>query len=380
MGTYIMRRNSPCISQQHVRQALMALRSASAPHTTNPLLTLQLVEEALSDPALPHNTCEHQYILNEKLIDLICSGYVRHRQALGLDIPPPFMNQAAAEQYILQDGRKDNRILLGWSWLYFHYVRVDLNITSDSFCGQAGLDARTLRRYQQQAIARLTAEVIAEERRVRLRQRQRRLSAALPVPERLPLFGREQALAHFRRVWAAGVPRHLFVTGVEGIGKTALVHAAVREQIAADSIDYLVWVEQPDSFDSLRKTLIDALMMQRTALPLRDYAARYELLVVIDGLDGLAEEWDRLEQLLADLSTERVVLINRSYLPLRPLVTRLELTPLQPEAALSFLRSLIWVELQDENLTEGDVQILWQVAGGHPQAIRQQVEALRCTG
>jgi hypothetical protein len=57
--------------------------------------------------------------------------------------------------------------LIGWSWLYYAYVRVELHLSAAQFCEVAHIDPRTLRRYQKRAMLRLTARLIAGEQQAR---------------------------------------------------------------------------------------------------------------------------------------------------------------------------------------------------------------------
>ncbi|MEL6408579.1 MAG: hypothetical protein AAFR81_29700 [Chloroflexota bacterium] len=68
-----------------------------------------------------------------------------------------------AEQAIQANVQTGSARLIGWSILYYVYVRRDLNITLGGFAIMAHLHERTLRRYKHQAAQFLLHELIERE-------------------------------------------------------------------------------------------------------------------------------------------------------------------------------------------------------------------------
>lgn len=88
------------------------------------------------------------------------------RAVLALPLADEDNTLLTAFQAIQRDARTGNTELLAWGWLYYRFVRVDLQITSTQFSQAARITARTLRRYQQRSAARLTLHLIDQERQI----------------------------------------------------------------------------------------------------------------------------------------------------------------------------------------------------------------------
>lgn len=154
---------NPVISEHNVRTALKALLYTAAARTTNPLEFLSVVDERLEDPLQPHSPLIRRYTLNAVLADLITDQLRAHRVALHLALPTPAETLDQALYHIAADGKTDNPELISASWLYYHYIRVDLGITRQLFWTQVAADERTLRRYQAHGVRRLTERLIMLE-------------------------------------------------------------------------------------------------------------------------------------------------------------------------------------------------------------------------
>lgn len=161
----------PCIGLAQVRQALNLLRYSSGAYISS-LTSLALVEAYLAQPNLPDSPHLRVVALQDILIDLITTQLADHRTALGLEVPGTDETQATATRHIHQDAATSSAELIGWSWLYYGFVRCELAIRPAVFCAAAGIEDRTLRRYQHHVVWRLTLLLIAAERRARV-ERQR---------------------------------------------------------------------------------------------------------------------------------------------------------------------------------------------------------------
>jgi len=157
------------LDEKSVYQALRALRTGAASHS--PLSQLQIVDDVINTPGFPNGSQAREYALNQILSRTISDSFAQQRIVLDHAPPSPHETRAEAFDSIHRDGLVGNLELLGWSWLYYHFVRVDLQITAAEFCSRVGVDPRTLRRYQRRAIHRLTGQLIQAEHQARLKQR-----------------------------------------------------------------------------------------------------------------------------------------------------------------------------------------------------------------
>lgn len=154
----------PRITEARVQQALNALYNGSLEDTA--LIDLHLVDVLHREMHMPDALPARVYTRNHILIQQISERFQMLRAVLGLSLPDESDTLTDVLGAIQRDAQTRNAELLAWSWLYYHFVRVDLQITSTLFSQAAGITTRTLRRYQQRSIARLTLHLIDQEHRI----------------------------------------------------------------------------------------------------------------------------------------------------------------------------------------------------------------------
>jgi hypothetical protein len=131
-----------------------------------PLENLLLVHQLAADPVIPQNAQKNRYALHLLLTSLITDEVVRHRRASSIPIGNE-QTLTEARNAIGQDTRTSKQELISWSWLYYHYVRVEFNISAKEYSQIAFITDRTLRRYHGHGVRRLTQYLIAREHIVR---------------------------------------------------------------------------------------------------------------------------------------------------------------------------------------------------------------------
>lgn len=351
------------ISQQAVRRALDNLVYSSGRRIPSPLTKLTLIEEFLSDPVMPRCPEEREFALNYFLVECIRDQFTLQRRAFGLLPPDTYTTQQEALEDIVVAARVGSPDLLGWGWLYYHYVRVDLHITPPVFCQSAHVDPRSLRRYQQHTLARLTMHLIERERMARTAQHQRRLLTVLPVMTPIALFGRHTEIGQVQRLLSERPPHHLQVVGQAGIGKTTFVQEMVRWQVMTECVDEIIWIDTPSSVGELQRILENAF--PHTSL--RDFTVRFRLVVVLDTIELLRWDVAGLQHLLHDLSLAVVYLINPTPLPLTDIRLHLYLHPLDRETVFAFVRSLKGEFVAD------DLDAIFSQVGGNPRALKEHL-------
>src|SRR5690349_4221963 len=222
----------PFISLECVRTALEAMIHAvpdDAP--LSPIHFLLVIEEKLLNPDLPPSPYLRNFLVNQFLIKLITDELEAHRKVFNLPVPPKDETRISAERMLQVDASKNSFELMGWSYVYYRYVRVDLGFTLDEISAASAVHERTLRRYHQRILERLVEKIIEAEQEARSRQRRRRLLGALPQPMPARLVGRHEPLSRVRQILQERDSSHVYVTGAMGLGKTTLVQEIVREQI-----------------------------------------------------------------------------------------------------------------------------------------------------
>ena len=156
------------INEIDVRQALRAMCNGTSQRSH--LHNLQLMDDILDDPAFPDSVQSREYALNHILTKIITDHLMYQHTALNHRPPTSDETRKATLTAIRDDGKSGSLKLLSWSWLYYHFVRVELYIMAEDFCTQLGITPRTLRRYQRRGIKRLAAHLIEAEQAARISQ------------------------------------------------------------------------------------------------------------------------------------------------------------------------------------------------------------------
>lgn len=128
-----------------------------------PLSGLVLVQRILQDPCYPPNSVTPTYAVTWLMTNLVTSEFARMRRRYGRTLLPSDSMYEEVIREIQCDRQSDNPSLIGWSWLYHHYVTPDFNMHQEMFASHIGVDTRTLRRYVKQELIRLTQMIIAKE-------------------------------------------------------------------------------------------------------------------------------------------------------------------------------------------------------------------------
>ncbi|MBZ0281020.1 MAG: hypothetical protein K8L97_09780 [Anaerolineae bacterium] len=157
------------ISETHVRAALDGLLyKVTAYREPNPLEDLRLVDWLCASPTFPDTPMKRQLALADALTALIAEAYSHHRRVHGLESPQNQTALTEARIQITQDAAAQSPELRAWGWLYYRYVRIDLDITLSQFAGMCCVDVRTLQRYAAHGVRRLTERLVFLERQVRM--------------------------------------------------------------------------------------------------------------------------------------------------------------------------------------------------------------------
>lgn len=129
----------------------------------NPLYYLALVDERIADECRPSSPLQRMIEFNRFLVDDIADAYAeRIKLSEGYDLNRRD-NKQDAIIHIQTIACKGNTELVSWSWLYYHYVHIDINIKRRDFCIACAIGDRTLGRYQSMAINRLTERLYWHE-------------------------------------------------------------------------------------------------------------------------------------------------------------------------------------------------------------------------
>ncbi|MCU0512656.1 MAG: hypothetical protein MUE40_08795 [Anaerolineae bacterium] len=361
---------APLISTVSVAAALETLLySTTATPDAKPLYALTVVDEFLDDPALPAAVTAREFALSIILTELITNELTAQRAVAGLPPPAAGCSRAAASVDITRDARQKAPELLAWSLLYHTYARPDLNLTQRDFCALAAVETRTLYRYRQHGLKRLTQRLMAVEWQARRRYRHRQMLAQIPQQDAQPFIGRQDILARLEADLRQG---HIVgISGLPGSGKSALLRQVVRGWIAADALDDLLWIEQPASLKAIYQRLQRWLVPAGSRLSVAAVMQARQVMIVIDGLESLgdiaAPDW---RQLLALLSHARTLIAGQRLLATEAPCTHYRLTGLNAAEASAFVQQHLQQRRLDVTAAEDYAGSLRALTDGNPAAMR----------
>ncbi|MDQ7034227.1 MAG: ATP-binding protein [Anaerolineae bacterium] len=368
-------RRKPTISPISVEAALNTLIYTTT--DTSPAATLHslvLIEEVLHDPARPPAKNLREFALKSTLCRLIEEALIQYRRTSELPIPKKADTIANAIQQIQLDSQQDSAHLLGWSFLYYRFVRVDMNISQESFGGYANIEARSLRRYKKYAVARVADKLIDMEWKARRRQHQRRLLSAIPTDINTVLIGREKQVQSVLDAFISDTTTRCYVTGTHGIGKTAFLATLTKNLIDDELLDYVVWISNPRSIDEIITAIQETVLPPHSRLDLRDVLLTYPTLIVLDDISQMTTNMSALTQLLDFLAPCKVCLASEEHILLASPVFQVHLEELTRKQIHKFVQTMkpdIHVSLAGDY-----ADTIWEQVGGNPRAVQLTLQYL----
>ncbi len=349
------------ITNEYVRQALEALTQITPVDDFSPLQFLQIVNDHILTADFSFFDKPHQYALNEILISVIQQEYSRQRNLHDMPKFEVEISKSLAIKMVSQDIAAGSNILVGWAWLFFHYVVTGLYISHQEFSQMANVDERTLRRYQHNVIDQLTHKLIQLEQFARKNQRKRTLYLQLPHRGESPFFiGRENEIYLVQN----SIFNHVNVVGGSGIGKSLFVEYVIKEKIDRSDLDQVIWIHSVHSIDNLSKLLHQRLITEKSQITLAEYCSLKRVAIVLDGIDEIRTDFLLFQAFAQDLGQALIYSIGSHFIPM-PDCTQVVLKELSRVEARQMIRGLL-----NENDAENIASAIWDSTGGNPLAIK----------
>ena len=352
------------ITNEYIREALDEIIQATPANTTNPLQFLHLVDLHMLTSDFTFFQEPRKFALNDLLVSAIHSQYVRQRSLHEFFVVEMGTTLLNATKFIAEDATTGNSDLIGWSWLYFHYVEMSLRISQQQFCHIVNLDDRTIRRYQNSTIEQLAKYLIRMEQSAREDRRKQLLYLQLPHQGTISdLIEREKELQLVRK----SKLKHFYIVGAAGIGKTVFVEQILRAQIDNDEFDHLVWIHAPTTVDDVRSYVYERLLSEESKITLLEYISLKKITLVIDNVENLQEDLSQLQDFLKEFSNVKVFLTSRLFSPITDCL-QVDLR----ELSLSSIQTMLSSGKinNDTSFSAKDyTRLIYQSVGGNPLAI-----------
>src|SRR5258708_30001732 len=179
---------------ESVRSALDAMRQAEPLGVAHPLAHFLCLRRNGNLGATPGGTASTDATIFYRLARVIERRLNHHRALYHLTPVSPHADYDSARAAIKEDFQQHNEELEAWSYLYYRYVRTDLDLSVDDLQSFTVQDRRTLQRRQSKAITRLAHDLARREASARTRYRQATQRARLPLSYETKLVGPDPLL------------------------------------------------------------------------------------------------------------------------------------------------------------------------------------------
>jgi hypothetical protein len=333
------RRAKPVISIASIEAALKAFSytSREMPEAAT-LESLALVDMRLSQASRPSAEALRTYTVQKLLSEFLQDGLNQQRQVFDLSPVSENASHKEVQEHLREIGAKSSPSLKAWGSIYYRYFRSDLGFTVDELATFLGYSAKQFGRYEYEGLRLLRDTVIEAEWQCRKVFSQRFLQRGIPETI-VPLIGRETSVDSAIWAFEQNPPMPIFITGAEGIGKTALAASLSKTLIDEDKLDYLLWLSRPKRLEDIYNTLEDTLLPFPSRVDWRALLDQASLLLVLDDISELSissQDWETLSGLL---SPAYLILCNREFQPILNRALPIPLDELEREEAERFIAS-----------------------------------------
>jgi hypothetical protein len=151
------------IDTKSVHSALKSLVHTTVTQNSSHLYRLALVDAFLTTTQMQANPQTRRYALGCVLADIITERMLYLASVFEVSTHTAHETYQEALSTINLCAKTGSAEFVGWCWMYYRYIRAELCISPTVFSDTSGIDERTLRRYQADALNRLTIFLIEQE-------------------------------------------------------------------------------------------------------------------------------------------------------------------------------------------------------------------------
>lgn len=363
-----MNLRSTVFSIDHLKRVLDAVRNArSLPPT--PLATFAAIQELHVAQCASGISVSVEYTIVQWISEQIWAGLTHQRLQVGMQSQASERGEMREEAlaHLRQDFGHGSVELEAWSLLYYHYVRMDLDLDWRQIETLVHQNDRTLRRRLERGLKRLVAWLLESEERVHRVQQKLVLHHVPPSLPRQPLIGRQVVIDRLVRQLSGAVGQPVALVGPGGIGKTSVAVVVTHHLIDALDLDQVVWVNWASLDNSIHPLDHIAVALGLSDLELRIYIVMHRVLIVLDEADSLVDPSlgaPGIQALCEGLAGALLLLTCRYRDPAGCTITELgELSALEARALVDSLVP------EEARINDSRWRVVWSQAGGNPQAL-----------
>lgn len=241
-----------------------------------------LVEERLQHPKYNHigPKSARLHAMIDVITDVMTESLQQARRAVGVEpYPNVFRHDIIAN--IQADAQANNSELAVLSCYYYRYV-ADPRIESNSEFGDiVGKSVRDIQRLLKRGLPRIVDRFIRAEH-ASLRRTQKALILA-QLPNHRLVLGRDHLIDQVVNIIESQAHSFTILSGLPGIGKSAIICEAIKKVVENDTFAAFVWVDKPENIANVRQAIlsfVEAPVSDVSAF--RAFTQHVRILVILD--------------------------------------------------------------------------------------------------
>lgn len=359
------RPKKPTISVESIEATLKTLgHHASEVPEVVALQHLALVDLYLENPSRPPTEDIRGWALRSLLVKTITEALSEQRRFFDLPLASSREKRRTAFECIQQDSLQNSHVLLGWSILFYRYVRADLAITTQELADYVNVHQRTIRRERHDAILRLRDRLADAEWKARQMNQRRMLRANIPEKQ-VKLLERDSEMNLILNRLKDNQATHFFVTGATGIGKSAFAAAVAHQLIDENALDFIIWLSKPQHVMDVKNAVHDALLPYPSEAEMNALLLEYRTLVVIDDATSLIMKHEEWLDLLRYLNHAIVLVCHREHVLFPHPIIHIPIRELSEFGIYELIKTYPLAETITETLQKQ----IWENVGGNPRSV-----------